>query len=79
MCMSDEVLNQLKRIRGQIDGVINMYEQERECVDIVRQVIAIRNSLGKVARLLFSGEASRCSRECRTEDLDTLLKEMFKY
>ncbi|HYD35137.1 MAG TPA: metal-sensitive transcriptional regulator [Vitreimonas sp.] len=75
----DQVLTQLKRIRGQLDGVITMYEDERACVDIVRQVIAARNSLGRVARDLLTGEATRCSRERRVEDLDEILKELFKY
>jgi DNA-binding FrmR family transcriptional regulator len=77
--MSDEIVVQLRRIRGQIDGVISMYEQERNCIDIVRQVIAVRNSLGRVARRLFSGEAARCSRERKNVELDALLQEMFKY
>lgn len=75
----DKALTQLNRIRGQIDGVIKMYQTERSCVDIVRQVVAVRNSLSRVARDLLSSEATQCSRERRVEELDTLLKEAFKY
>ncbi len=75
----DKVLTQLKRIRGQLDGLITMYGDERSCVDIVRQVIAARNSLGRVARDLLTNEACKCSRERRAEDLDSILKEVFRY
>ncbi len=75
----DEILVQLKRIRGQIDGVISMYEQEQSCVDIVRQVIAVRNSLGTVVRKLLSGEASRCHKERKVEEMDEILREAFRY
>lgn len=75
----DPILTQLKRIRGQVDGVINMYQDGRECVDIVHQVVAIHNSLGKVARKLLTSEVSSCSREKRLADLDAVLKEIFKY
>jgi CsoR family transcriptional regulator, copper-sensing transcriptional repressor len=75
----DTTTSQLKRIRGQIDGLIKMYEDERACVDIVRQVIAARNSLGRVARDLLTNEANRCSKERRPEDLDSILKEIFRY
>lgn len=75
----DQVVTQLRRIRGQLDGILTMYEDERACVDIVRQVIAARSSLGRVARDLLTGEASRCSKEQRTEDLDEILKEIFRY
>ncbi len=74
----DQVLNQLRRIRGQLDGLIAMYSDERACIDIVRQVIAARNSLGRVARDLLTGEATRCTKERKLEELDMLLKELFR-
>lgn len=76
---TDKTLAQLKRIQGQISGVVSMYESERECIEIVRQIIAARNSLTQVARQVLSTEASRCSRERRIEDLDAVLAEVFKY
>lgn len=75
----DRVLVQLKRIRGQLDGLIAMYEDERSCVDIVRQVIAARSSLGRVARDLLTTEACRCTKERNTDELEAVLKEVFRY
>jgi len=75
----DPVLAQLKRIRGQLDGVIKMYDDKRTCVDIVRQVIATRNSLGRVARDLLTNKAASCSRERKLGELDEILNELFKY
>ncbi len=76
---TDPVLSKLKRVRGQLDGIIRMYETERGCVDIVRQVAAARSGLSGVARELLTSEASRCSREDRVEDLEAILKELFKH
>ncbi len=76
---SDKVITQLKRIRGQLDGLVKMYEDERNCVDIVRQVIAARSSLGRVARDLLTSEASRCTQERKTDELEDVLKEVFRY
>lgn len=76
---SDRVLTQLKRIRGQLDGIIAMYQTERACVDIVHQVIAARSSLGRVARDLLTSEASRCSRERKISELEAILAEVFRY
>lgn len=76
---TDPLVTQLKRVRGQLDGVINMYEDERACIDIVRQIIAARSSLGRVARDLLTTEATRCSKERRVGDLDSILKEVFRY
>lgn len=74
----DKLLLQLKRISGQIQGVVSMYEEERSCVDIARQLSAVRNSLGRVARDMLTCEAVKCSRERRVGDLDELLKELFR-
>ncbi len=76
---TDAKIAQLKRIRGQVDGIIKMYEEGRPCIDVVRQVIAVRSSLGRTARDLLTGEACKCSTEARTEDLSDVLKELFKY
>jgi len=76
---SDQIEVQLKRIRGQLDGILSMYQDKRACVDIVRQVVAVRSSLGRVARDLLTSEASDCAREKRVEDLDEILIEVFRY
>lgn len=75
----DQILTQLKRIRGQLDGLINMYQDQRLCVDIARQILAARNSLGRVARDLLTTEAGRCTKAKNTEQLDLILKELLKY
>lgn len=56
-----------------------MYENEQACVDVVRQVIAARSSLGRVARDLLTGEANRCTKERNVEELEEILKEVFRY
>jgi len=38
----------LRRVEGQVGGVMRMVEEERYCVDILNQVAAIRAALQKV-------------------------------
>jgi len=76
---NDKTLSQLKRIRGQVDGIMRMYEEERTCVDITRQIAAVRNSLARVARDMLTGAAGHCTREEDCLQLDTVLKELLKY
>lgn len=75
----DKILVQLKRIRGQIDGLINMYQDQRLCIDIARQILAARNSLGRVARDLLTNEAGRCTKIKDAKQLNEILKELLKY
>jgi DNA-binding FrmR family transcriptional regulator len=75
----DQTRAQMRRIVGQVHGISQMFESDRECIEIVRQIIAARNSLTSVARSLLTTEALKCSKERRIEDLDAVLAEVFKY
>lgn len=74
----DAIVAQLNRINGQLAGVTKMYGDERACIDVVHQILAVRNSLGRVARELLTSEASRCTKEARMADLDAVLKELLR-
>ena len=74
----DEVLTRLKRVRGQIDGVIKMYEEGRGCLEIVTQITAVRSALAAVGKKILSGEAVACSWKGERDKLDKILKELFK-
>lgn len=70
----DTISLKLRKIIGQLNGVLSMYEDKRACLDIVQQLAASRSALSSVAKDLLANEASRCAR-CRTpEDFDRILK-----
>lgn len=75
--MEDKTLVRLKKIKGQIDGIIKMYSECRECGDIVMQVAAVRAALGAVGKELLRDEAVACSRDEKHDKLDKLLKQLF--
>jgi DNA-binding FrmR family transcriptional regulator len=74
----DVIVQRLNRISGQLNGIVKMYQDDRTCIDVVRQVIAARNALGSVARELLTDEASRCSREQKIDELELVLKELLR-
>jgi DNA-binding FrmR family transcriptional regulator len=47
MALNKEVLKYLKISRGQIDAVIRMVEEERYCVEIANQILAVQALLKK--------------------------------
>ncbi|HPS40642.1 MAG TPA: metal-sensitive transcriptional regulator [Candidatus Woesebacteria bacterium] len=75
----DHIASSLNRIRGQIDGIAKMYEEKRPCVEIARQLAAARNSISRVARDILTNEASVCSKEHNSAQLDLVLKELLRY
>lgn len=75
--MEDKVLVRLKRIRGQVDGVIRMYEECRECSEIVTQIAACRAALSAVGKEVLTDEAVACARPKDRDKLDQLLGKLF--
>lgn len=57
------VVTRLRRIEGQVRGVIGMVEDERYCIDILTQVQAIKSALRKVEDELLKGHAAHCVEE----------------
>lgn len=53
----------LKTARGQIDGILNMIEEDRYCVDISNQIMATEAILKKVNLEVLHGHIDSCVRE----------------
>jgi CsoR family transcriptional regulator, copper-sensing transcriptional repressor len=58
-----EALLRLKTVRGHIDGVIGMVEDEVYCPDLMKQVAALQASLEKVNRVLLRNHLETCVSE----------------
>lgn len=56
----DQLLRRLKIIRGHIQGVERMIEEEKECDEILAQLVAIRQSVHKASALLFQDYSAAC-------------------
>jgi len=53
-------LNRLKTVRGHVDAVLRMVEEERYCPDIMKQVSALQGSLEGVNRVLLQNHVETC-------------------
>lgn len=54
------VAARLKRIEGQVRGVLRMVEQDRYCVDVLTQIDAMRAALHKVEEQILRDHVSHC-------------------
>jgi DNA-binding FrmR family transcriptional regulator len=62
-----EMLNRLKTVRGHLDGIIRMTEEEAYCVDLMKQVSAAQASLERVNRLILKNHLETCFSDAVTE------------
>jgi CsoR family transcriptional regulator, copper-sensing transcriptional repressor len=54
------VTARLKRIEGQVRGVLRMVEEDRYCVDLLTQINAMRAALHKVEEQILRDHVSHC-------------------
>ncbi len=55
-----DVLNRLRSARGHIDGIIKMIEDDTYCVQIIKQISAVRGALDRVSRLELQNHLEHC-------------------
>lgn len=53
-------ITRLKRIGGQVDGVIRMIEDDRYCIDVLTQIAAVQAALGKVGHEVLERHMQTC-------------------
>ncbi|ANB61002.1 DNA-binding FrmR family transcriptional regulator [Anoxybacillus voinovskiensis] len=74
---SKEIKNRLKRIEGQVKGVLGMMEQGKDCKSVVAQLSAARNAIDRAMAVIVSSNLEHCIRENieKGEQTEHLVKE----
>ncbi len=53
-------VRRLKRIEGQVRGLVRMIEEDRYCIDVLQQVNAVKAALLKVESEVLKAHAASC-------------------
>ena len=53
-------MTRLKRSEGQLRGIQKMMEEERDCVDIITQLTAVRSSVNRIIELMITENLTSC-------------------
>lgn len=76
MIYDQNVKNRLKRVEGQIKGVLRMMEDDKDCKDIVTQLSAARSAIDRTIGVVVSSNLISCMNDdSKGDDKDDLLKE----
>ncbi len=54
------VLKRLKRIEGQVRGLVRMVQDDRYCIDIVTQISAVRAALRRAEEAILRDHVANC-------------------
>jgi DNA-binding FrmR family transcriptional regulator len=56
----DAVTKRLKRIEGQVRGLIRMVEEDKSCEEILIQIGSVKAALHKTGQVILEGHLSHC-------------------
>ncbi|KIL51207.1 hypothetical protein KP77_07190 [Jeotgalibacillus alimentarius] len=68
MDYSKQSIHRLKRVEGQLRGVLAMMEEEKDCKDVVTQLSAIRTAIDRTIGLVVSENLVSCVREANEDE-----------
>ncbi len=64
----EETRNRLARVEGQVRGIARMVEDDRYCIDVVRQIQAARAALGSLEGIVMDDHLQTCVEHALTSD-----------
>lgn len=84
MIKHKNIINLLKTAKGQIEGIINMVEDNRYCVDISKQILAVQALLKKANLKLLDNHIRTCvtdaiNKGLGDEKIDEIINIIDKY
>ncbi|PGL67464.1 MULTISPECIES: metal-sensitive transcriptional regulator [Bacillaceae] len=77
MKYDDPVKNRVKRIEGQIRGILKMMEEDKDCKDVITQLSAVKSALDRTIGVIVSSNLVDCVRNANEngQDAEDLVKE----
>ncbi|MEI3610644.1 metal-sensitive transcriptional regulator [Pseudogracilibacillus sp. SO10305] len=55
-----KVINRMKRIEGQVKGIIKMMEENKDCKDVITQLSASRSAIDRAIGVIVSANLIEC-------------------
>ena len=65
-----DISHKLKIARGQLDGILQMVDEDRYCVDISNQILATQALLRSANQQILQAHLRTCVREALQTDTD---------
>lgn len=60
MDYNKQMVNRINRIQGQLNGVIKMMEEEKDCKDVITQLSASKSSIQRLMGVIISENLIEC-------------------
>lgn len=76
-----DILNRLKTVKGHIQGIEKMVEEEKSCDEILLQIAAVKSSIERVGFIIIEEHTKDCllKENITPEEVDRILKTIIKF
>ncbi|MCE7948657.1 MAG: transcriptional regulator [Chloroflexi bacterium CFX4] len=54
------LINRLKSVVGHLNGIITMVDDDRYCIDVIKQIQAVEAALAKVSNMILDDHLRTC-------------------
>jgi len=74
---NDQIKNRVKRMEGQLRGILKMMEEDKDCKDVITQLSAVRSAVDRTVGVIVSSNLVECVLEAEKngEKADEFIKE----
>lgn len=74
---NDQIKNRVKRMEGQLRGILKMMEEKKDCKEVITQLSAVRSAVDRTVGVIVSSNLVECVLEAERngEKTDELIKE----
>ncbi|MFJ7969915.1 MULTISPECIES: metal-sensitive transcriptional regulator [Psychrobacillus] len=74
---NDQLKNRVKRMEGQLRGILKMMEENKDCKEVITQLSAVRSAVDRTIGVIVSSNLVECVQEAEKngEKTDELIKE----
>lgn len=74
---TDQVKNRVKRMEGQLRGILKMMEEDKDCKEVITQLSAVRSAVDRTVGVIVSSNLVECVQKAENSGgkTDELIKE----
>ena len=63
-----KTMNRIKRIEGQLRGILRMMEEEKDCKEVITQLSAVRSGVDRTIGVIVSNNLMVCIQDADSDD-----------
>ena len=77
MQYTDPMKNRVKRMEGQLRGILKMMEEDKDCKEVITQLSAVRSAVDRTIGVIVSTNLLECVQKADGdgEKMDEIIKE----